>query len=130
MPKASEIAAELRRVADRFDEQPDIEVKRPELSFFHWSEKQNFLNAVKIMPRPLTKREGGGSFPSLYLDYTTDALIVEASVQKSTICKLIKPAVPAKYRCEPILSAIEEASLESQAAPTLSAIDGDSILSF
>jgi hypothetical protein len=113
MPKASEVAAELRRVADRFDEQPDVEVERPQLCFFNWSEKQNFLNAVKIMPRPLAKRNGDGRYPSLYLTYTTSALVVEASVQMETVCELIAPAVPAKYRCSPTLSAIEEASLES-----------------
>jgi hypothetical protein len=51
------------------------------------------------------------------MKHLSDAVVVEAHIQQETLCELLEPARPAKYRCEPILSAIEEASLESQAAP-------------
>ena len=55
MPKASEVAAELRRVAGALEQEPEAELMRPSLGFFSWDQKEQFLNAVRLLPRPLAK---------------------------------------------------------------------------
>lgn len=117
MPKASEVAAELRRVADAFDLHPDVEVKRPDLDFFYWSEKDDFLRTVSIFPKPLEKSYEDGTkthFPSLTVTHTTDAIRLYATVQRSALCVIVEPARPAVYDCPPLLSEIEEASIGAQ----------------
>jgi hypothetical protein len=115
MPKAHEIATELRKLADALDKQPELETA-PVWVAFHCDKKEHFINAVRFLPRPFTKREtdhSGDKYNRLRFEYSSPAMDVNASIYKSLTCELVEPAKPAVFRCDPILSALEEASLEA-----------------
>jgi hypothetical protein len=113
MPKAHEIATELRKLADALDANPELTLIRPWV-WFHCATKDSFLNAAKIVPRPFEKSETsiGSPYSRIQIGYKNDAIDVNACVLKSLTCELVEPAKPAIYRCDPILSALEEAQLE------------------
>lgn len=114
MPKAAEVAQELRRIADVLDNNPETEVMRPDLSFFHFSNKDDFMRLAKIFPRPYEKEYGGGEqYSRIRLVHKTPSVEVTASIYRSAVCTLITPARPAEYDCEPLLSFEEESELES-----------------
>jgi hypothetical protein len=112
MITAGQIAAELRRIADVLDKEPETELVRPRLSFFHGYSitKENFLALARLFPRPFKKGEGY-DHDQITLAHETDALGVYASIDRSKVCILESPAIPAKYRCEPLLSEAEEESV-------------------
>lgn len=45
------------------------------------------------------------------LDFTNSAIKIHASIPKNLTCILVKPAQPAEYQCDPILSQLEEDTL-------------------
>lgn len=105
MPKASEVAAELRRVAGALEQEPEAELMRPSLGFFSWDQKEQFLNAVRLLPRPLAKESRDGY---ITVKYETPGLYIDARIRQEKVCTLIEPAKPAVYKCEPLLSPGEE----------------------
>ena len=105
MPKASEVAAELRRVAGALEQEPEAELTRPSLVFFSWDQKEQFLNAVRLLPRPLAKESDGSYFK---VKHEAPGLRFEASIRQEKVCTLVEPAKPAVYKCEPLLSPEEE----------------------
>lgn len=116
MPKAHDIATELRKLADALDVQPELEMRKLWIDFY-CSTKEEFLNAAAIMPRPFVKSESQPSSPEwnrIAVDHKTQAVEIKASVLKSLTCELVEPAKPAIYRCDPILSALEEAQLNTE----------------
>ena len=112
MPTAGQVAIELRRLADALDKHPDTNIVKPWVQFYHgyYATKDQFLAVAKILPRPLTKSDGY-NHDEFRLNYESDALDFHASIDRAKMCRLIAPAQPAKYECEPLLSAEEEASL-------------------
>jgi hypothetical protein len=115
MPKASEIAIELRKMADALDTEPDAQMVRPFLSWHHYSgsEKASFISIAKMMPRPFRKVvDTLTTNPVLDIQYSSSAITIYAQIPQSLTCKLIEPAKAAVYECDPILSALEEAQLE------------------
>ena len=115
MPKAHEVAAELRKLADCLDKEPEREILRPWVKFFSEAqEKQQFKNAVRILPRPLKREVQDPSderWCRISLRHLTDAIDITASIPRSATCTIVKPAQPAEYRCDPILSDEEDAAL-------------------
>lgn len=119
MPKAHEIATELRKLADALDTQPEADLVRPFLSWHHHSEgeKGSFISIAKILPRPFKKTvDNLGNNPIIDIQYQSDSITVYAQIPQSLTCELVEPAKPAVYRCDPILSALEEAQLEGSDA--------------
>lgn len=115
MPKASAVAAELRKFADSLDSNPDVEIEAPSVSFYHWlkEEKDRFLTVAKLIPRPAKKSlVGSGEEPRIRVQYATDAISIYANIPQSATCTLVEPAKPAVYRCDPILSEQEGETLE------------------
>jgi len=114
MPKANEVANELRKLADSLDVNPDADMVRPSISWYHWSEshKDKFLAVARLLPRPLNKKVGTGEHADLTIEYRSDALLAYASIPRSLTCELVEPAKAAVYKCEPILSQLEESELE------------------
>ena len=113
MPKAADVAADLYKLADSLRQHPNLDIKRPWISFY-CDTKQEFLNGATVLPRPFNKsvsEEGSERWARIRLRHVTDAIDVDLSVLKSLTCELVEPAKPAVYRCDPILSALEEASL-------------------
>jgi hypothetical protein len=113
MPKASEVAQELRRVADALDKEPETDVRRPYLFFSCSGDKDVFLRTAALLPRPFKKvyEDTGESYDALRLEYDSPGLHLAASVYRSAVCILKTPARPATYECPPLLSEMEEASL-------------------
>lgn len=105
MPKASEVASELRKLADSLDREPDAETGRAWLDFFCHANKSQFLTHAKTLPRPCEKIYDRSE---LKLRYESDALRVDVHVERDTVCRLVEPAREAVYECEPLLSEAEE----------------------
>jgi hypothetical protein len=105
MPKASEVAAELRRVAGALEQEPEAELTQPSLTFFSWDQKAQFFNAVKLLPRPMDKESKDGY---IKVKHEAPGLRFEASIRQEKVCTLVEPAKPAVYKCEPLLSPEEE----------------------
>ena len=115
MPLAKEVAAELRKLADALDLHPDVEVKRPSLDFNYWnkSEKDVFLATARILPRPVAKNypKDPDQFSRISVSHDTPSVLVETSIYREALCKLITPAQPAVYDCELTLLDHEDAAL-------------------
>ena len=110
MPLAKDVAIELRKLADALDREPDAEVP---YAFVHFDahSKESFLALAKVMPRPFEKGVTDSKWPQLRLKYKNDAITLWVDVPQSLTCELVTPAHDAVYKCEPILSIIEEAAL-------------------
>lgn len=109
MPKAREVAAELRRLADALDREPETAVQTAWLTFYCGS-KEIFLNMARLIPRPFVRRcdEGGNGYDRLHLEYggfsPGHPIHVDCSVLRTQISALVTPARAAVYECEPLLS--------------------------
>lgn len=115
MITAHDVATELRKLADSFDQKPEAIVCRATVSFY-CDTKEEFLSAASLLPRPYSKGEddyGSTAYRRIHLNHETSAMLVDVNVYKHLTCELVEPAKPAVYRCDPILSAIEEVNLEA-----------------
>lgn len=110
MPKAHEVAMELRNLADSLDRQPEAEIKRPSIAFYSWGtpDKEAFSSICRLMPRPLTKKI---AYDNVHVAYETEAILTYATIPQKDVCELVEPAKPAAFRCTPILSEEEDAEL-------------------
>ena len=110
MPKANEIANELRKLADALDKEPEAELEQPSVLFYHWGEgqKDKFLNLARLMPRPFEKQYAGDD---LKIVRDAGAIRVSGMINRTAVCEMVEPAKPAVYRCDPILSETEEAEI-------------------
>ena len=118
MPKANEVATELRKLADSLDREPEAIVPNANIYFsasYIPHAKETFKNICRLLPRPLTKRtETYGSDPDLIVEHKREAVQIHARIRKSECCTLITPARPAVYSCDPILSPEEENALTEE----------------
>jgi hypothetical protein len=116
MPSGKEIACELRQIADHYEGLADVELIRPRLEFNCLSSgKDKFIIAAKNVPRPSAKDYGkeGDPYAFIRVNHAGNHIDVQAFAMRSDICKIIKPAQPAEYDCEPILSIEEQAEIEA-----------------
>ena len=113
MAKASEVAIELRKLADALDREPDADIERPYILFAHYGEsmKEQFRTLARLLPRPIEKLWEETPTGYLNLNHETPAAYIKAYIQRSVVCTLVEPAKPAVYNCEPLLSIEEEAAL-------------------
>jgi hypothetical protein len=116
MYTAHDVATELRKMADSLDKEPKAIVQQCWITFM-CSDRQTFLNTARLMPRPVFKKfDDDPKYPRIKVgskDFTGPVhLNVEAP--RDIACRVVTPAQPAVYDCEPLLSAEEEASLEVQ----------------
>ena len=117
MTTSGAVAIELRKLADSLDRQPSAVLEQAAVTFY-CHKKDTFLAVAALLPRPLKKKVTDSGVPSwarVRLSYANDAIEVEASVPQSLTCELVEPAKPAVYRCESILSQIEDEALEVSA---------------
>lgn len=114
-PKASEVATELRNLADRIEKLGDAEVSRPFVYFSHSSygdnKKERFVALAKVLPRPLKKTYGEGSHPDMKLEFSNESISVLSVIPRSEVCEIVEPARPAKYHCPSIFTTDEEDAL-------------------
>jgi len=110
MPKAHEIAAELRRIADSIEREPETEMVRPMVSFYN-DTKEQFLATARLFPRPLHKDIDDRKYGLENADYRKGAVWLRSQIDRNQVCTLIKAAQPAVYDCEALLSEDEESTL-------------------
>ena len=116
MPLASEVATEFRKLADALDRNPEAEIVKPHMNFSHTcctNAREKFLALAAMLPRPIKKGDGYRA-DILELSYESAAIQIDSYIDKSLTCELVEPAKPAVYRCIPLLSEDEEATLEAQ----------------
>jgi hypothetical protein len=107
MPKAIEIAQELRRIADALDREPETDLVRPMVSFY-CNEKDEFLAAARLLPRPMKKEMTEHKYGLENGYHNNSPVWLRAYVDRNKVCVLLKPAIPAVYDCAPLLSEEEE----------------------
>lgn len=113
--KAIVLAQELQKLADALRQNPDAEISKPWMHFSAYATgKDEFKNMARMLPRPLKKsvEYANTSSPELELKYVGEGLEIHLSTLQSNTCRLVSPAIPAKYECESILSPEEDAELE------------------
>lgn len=110
MPKAQEVANELRKLVEALEKMPDAEIKRPYLLLSSY-DAPTFRAAAKIMPKPFKKdvAYADSDNPELRMIYGNPTIHIQASVPQKLVCKVIEPAKPAVYDCAPVLSEAEDA---------------------
>lgn len=114
MPQAREVAAELRKLADHLEQFGDKDVPRVHVQVgSNLGDKQQFIKAVSLLPRPLTKDYGNQSdkYSIVRVTHKTDALEVEAAAFRYAVCRMVRPAQDPVWECEPLLSETEETAL-------------------
>lgn len=111
-PTAGQVAAELRILADSLDTNPNAIVQKAWLSF-HCDTKEEYVNIVRLLPRPLKKSEDStdDKWRRIKVEHDGTAVDIWASVLKNLTCTLVKPAQPAVYECDPILSIEEDEAI-------------------
>jgi len=122
--KASELAAELRRIADALDREPEAEIVQPMMTFFcdklgdPEETKQRFLTAIRLMPKPLYKKYENNDYVlhhGSHIDGGEESpLWLRIRASRNFLCRMVRPAQSAEYECESLLSLPEKASLEVQ----------------
>lgn len=110
MPKAIEIANELRRIADALEREPEAQLIKPMLSFYN-SDKAQFMLSARLLPRPLAKEVTEHEY-TLENGRKDGAVWLRTKCDRNKVCTLVTPAIPAVYECPPLLSEAEEALLE------------------
>lgn len=112
MPLAKEVAMELRKLADSLDKEPEADVPIAFLHFYACDDKARFLALAAAFPHPFAKEYEDGERGNLELKYETSAAIFTVSCLRSAVCRIVEPAKPAVYECEPLLSLEEDIALE------------------
>lgn len=114
MPKASEVANELRKLADGLDNDPNANIERPFIYFSHYgnSNKASFMAIAKALPRPFQKEYKDKDFE---ISYRGEAIVLCVRINRDAVCRIVAPAKPAVYECDPILSEEEHAKLDGAA---------------
>jgi len=110
-------AEALRMIADCLDKEPEMLITKPYLwwIFREAEDKEAFKTIARLLPRPLTKRDTSkySSSPDVIVEYDSETISIDLRIPKSLTCKLVRPATPAEYECEPLLSDEEESTLTS-----------------
>ena len=110
-----EYSSRLRAAADKLDNAPEFEVPDYEESYIaksgivrlsYYGDKDGFLAAVRAIGGGVK----GGDEQSL--EFKSGDIVLR--VNRDLLCRIVKPAQPAEYDCEPLLSQLEEASLGSE----------------
>lgn len=115
-PSASAIASELRNLADALEKGGDTKIPKANL-WWYFDTKEELAAIVRLLPHPLTKRINNpqSHYPRLVVERKHHLVDVDVRGPQSVTCTLVEPARPAKYRCDPILSEIEERELMEEA---------------
>ena len=115
MPTAHEVATELRKFADTLDANPEAKIAKPTIWWYFWgeSDKEMFKRIARMFPRPLQKRiyDSASSRPMIAIESSNGIIDFEVRIPQIVTCRIIEPAKPAVYDCEPLLSEIEEAEV-------------------
>lgn len=113
MTTAGAIAIELRKLAEALDKAPKVELPQAVFTLGCGVNKENFIASAQILPHPLKKEypRNPGEYKFIWMKHKTPALEIRAWAYQSAVCRMVTPAMPARFECEPLLSAEEEAQL-------------------
>ena len=115
MPTAHEVATELRKFADTLDTNPEAQIAKPNIWWYFWGEtdKEMFKRIARMFPRPLRKRidDPESSRPMIAIESANGIIDFETRIPQSVTCRIIEPARPAVFECDPIFSETEEAEI-------------------
>lgn len=114
MPKASEIAAELRKVAASLEQEPEAEVTRP-LCFFYADSTEELATLGRILPHPLSKFFEEYEYGNAGFEYDNGAAWIRACVDRKMVCERIQ--VGTKVEPAAILPAREETFVPEREVP-------------
>jgi hypothetical protein len=105
MASSWKVAAELRKLAEHLEALPETEIPKPQLRMY-FQDKVQMTNALSVLPRPLKKDypSNPGEYESITISHLTDDLAIEVWGFQGRVCELVRPAVPAVYKCAPLLS--------------------------
>jgi hypothetical protein len=104
-----DLADALIRLATRFKQAAAFELpqyRRPWLHWSFWEEKASFIAAARVL--------GGNkryTDTDLSLEQDFGPLEVCLRIDRKAVCRIVEPAKPAVYECDPILSEEEEAQI-------------------
>jgi hypothetical protein len=111
MTTAIQVAQELRKLADALEKGGETEIIQAFVCFSHWdSQKQQFLDLAKLMPRPFAKKFDDDE---IRLVHGNAAMDLWVKAPRSLACRIVEPAREAVYECEPLLSEAEEAEVSA-----------------
>ena len=111
-------AKQLRALADALETAPEFNLPRywgaysPKAGiaqFDYHHDKAGFLSAVKAVGSGTKKEMYGGGEPEFHF-FAFNGLL-RLAIYRDVICRIVKPAQPAEYECEPLLSQAEEAQI-------------------
>ena len=117
MAKAKQVAAALRTIAENLDKEPESEVGYLIVAGYH-DNKETFLNFARTMERPIKKEWTDFNLELVHNFMASDKTAYDYAVRhyvrinRSQVCELVKPAKPAVYRCDLLLSDEEEADID------------------
>ena len=104
-----EFASKLRTLADKWEQLP--EQKNTPLLFVENSRKEDAVAIVKGIGGHWTKTITNPDHPYARVVYASRETGLEVSLYRDSLCRIIRPAQPAQYECEPLLSPDEEAEI-------------------
>lgn len=115
MINSHKLAAGLREFAERLESAPEFEFGEDWLTqrhIFIAAEDAVTAKAFAHVLKPCTK-----TFTETQIKLTANfgAVQVQVEIPRQKVCELVEPAKPAVYRCDPLLSADEEAEIAGAA---------------
>ena len=115
---AHETAQELRMLADALDAIPELSIPAPRV-WFYLDDKDTFLAIARALPRPIKKSvfRPESNYPDIHVEHEAPGLKSLAVIAQSKICTLVAPAQPAKFKCDFVLTAEEEAQIGNDIEP-------------
>lgn len=115
VPKTSRtLALNLRKLADWLDSKPEFPVMDvvagPPYQSYHGN-KDAFIAAVRAIGSGTKGKGVLDSYLRFEANTCPEGTEYSLQVNRESVCTLIKPAQPAVYDCEPLLSQAEEAEI-------------------
>lgn len=108
-----ELALALQKLSVHLQEQPEVEIGCISIGNIYGTTGEQFKAIAAVMPKPLTKRYDPPTdvMPWIWLDGSIDGVELKFHAERNKLCKLVSPAKPAVYECDPLLSPDEDAEL-------------------
>jgi len=109
-----EYAREITKIAAGLLDRPEFDMpdyysptyKKSYMVLDYFGDKKRFLLAAKAIG---TATKGGNDEDYVLIPQFAPMLQVRAN--RNAVCRVVKPAVPAEYECDPLLSPQEEAQV-------------------
>lgn len=82
---------------------------------YFWFKKDHFLSAVRVLGSGVKREKNGYGEDELeFVSASDTGESVELVIKRNLVCRLVRPAQPAEYDCEPLLSQFEAELVATQ----------------